>query len=178
MKLDPLRVFSLSALAGDLSILLSGGMFLNPLRMSAASLGFVSHGVGAVAGSDKKISLLCFKINSSDFVLGITILCGFIYFLSGSNIFGFENAARYSEMILGVTIMSAAASIMSGRKNLGMALFLVGPLSHLFQVCEVYWVQGRFDVFQLSAALCFLVSGIASRFIHKNKSAIEPADLR
>jgi hypothetical protein len=167
--LNPLRIFSATALLGDVALLLSGGYFLNPLRMSVAVLGFGTHAVGLFYGSHRTMSILGRPVTASDFVMGVVCVCGVLDVLSGSNLFGFERAPRYTEMILGVCITAAGLCSLYNRFNFAMVFFSIGPLLHLVQAFEVQATQGRLDPFQLMAGVCFLASSIASRSIRKDK---------
>ena len=107
--------------------------------------------------------------------MGIIVLCGLLYILSGSNLLGFETAPRISEMFLGGTIASAVVFSIKKKKRLSSFFFLIGPVFHFAQAFETGLTQGTYDWFQLAAFCCFTVSGITARYIKKPEPPPVPA---
>lgn len=167
MKVDPLRLFSSFAILGDIFLIISGGYFFNPIRSLAAMIGLSTHAIGVYFGSKHSFSFKGKKVLVTDIVMSIVILASFLYILSGSNVLGFEDAPRYSEIIVGLLIGTAATCIILGKSSLGSIFFTIPPFFHILQSFETWSTQDKFDTFQLLAGLCFLTSGLAARFIKK-----------
>jgi hypothetical protein len=162
---NPLRLFSSLAIMGDVSLILSGSYFLNPLRSAVAVIGLCTHAVGVTYGSAGRLRFLRRSVAASDFVMGAVLLCGLAYSVSGTNILGFEAAPRYAEIVLGLLICLGAGSSLTHRPNWAAIFFSVGPLFHMTQAFETLLTQDKFDLFQMMAGICFFLSGVASRTV-------------
>ena len=161
---DPLRLHCLFNILGDVFIVFSGVHYGNPVRAVSAILGSTTHLFG-IAFSKKKF----FGFQSADLVMGVVFICGCLYTCSGSNIFGFEESARYTEVFGGFCVSSAALSVMLHKSKLASVFFTVATISFSFSAFEVLIVRGEGDWFVLTGSLMFFIAGLFAAFIKKEK---------
>ncbi|MCB9964447.1 MAG: hypothetical protein H6857_05880 [Rhodospirillales bacterium] len=161
---DPVRIYGVMAILGDVMIISSGGLFFNPVRVLAAGLGLVFNFAAIFYGTNKVIRISGRDYPFFQIMMGVFVLCGFIYVVSGSNLFGFEDAPRYSEMGIGVLVMAGSMLSILQKPGLSALVFSVPPLFHFVQAWEVWATQSRFDIFQIGAGVCFLLCAVLIRF--------------
>lgn len=162
---DPLRVFTTFNILGDILIISSGVGFGNPIRAVSASLGLATQVVGSILGAHKTI----LNIKIPDFVMGSIFICGFLYIISGSNVFGFEGVPRLAEMAGGLVLMVATSLNLIKKSRLSAVVFLFVTPCFAFSAFEVMWRTGELDYYVLLASICFVIGNISAAWINNDK---------
>jgi hypothetical protein len=165
---DPLRLHCLLNIVGDFFVVLSGMAYGNPLRAGSAITGSSAHLLG-IAFSKRHF----FNIAVSDLVMGVVCLCGLLYFLSGTNLLGFESTPRYGEMVGGLCIAIAALCIISQHNRMATLLFTASTTAMSFSAFEVLIVRGEGDWLILMASLMFYSAGFVAVLIKKREQVKE-----
>lgn len=160
---DPLRIHGAGNIAGDVLVILSGVGYGNPVRSLSAFLGLSTHFFAAFYGSKRRI----FGLKSANFVMGVVFCCGFLYVLSGLNIFDFEKAPRYTEALGGLFLMLATTANILQRSRLSVALFLCVTPSMGASAFEVMARTGQMDWFVLSASFFYMIANISAGWINR-----------
>lgn len=165
---DPLQLFGICTIAGDVFLLRSGMDFGNYIRMVPATLGVII-GLVSLQGLDFKMG----NIPGPKIVMMAAAFCGLLYILSGSNLFGFEKVPRYGEMLVGCTIFTACLLNLSGKFAWGAAVFAIGTLLYSEGAWEPVLTHRHFDTNMFGAFLCFLTANILSYWVRSEKIKIE-----
>lgn len=160
------------AIVGDIMIILSGGSFSNPLRVTGASLGLLLNILAIIWGEQKSFRIAGRSYAYTQIMMACFAFCGLLYVLSGSNLFGFEPTPRYTEIMVGTLVAIASLFSIIHRHKLAAMLFSLPPLFHFAQAWEVWTYRGEYDIYQIGAGISFLICAVAVRFFpQKNQQA-------
>jgi len=147
---------------GDAFIIASGIGYGNPVRAGSALTGVITSFPSLMVGDKKFLGLSAQKIMMNGARLAAL---GFI--VSGSNVFGFEETKRVSEMIGGGCLLVASTLNLNNRPKLASAFFIATSLSIGSQTIETLVVRGEADLKMLGMSLSFLTGDIATFFMKK-----------
>lgn len=158
----PLRLYCLLNILGDVCVVLSGMVYTNPARTLAALLGASTHILG-IMFPNIKIN----KTQMVDLIMGIVVICGVLYMLSGSNILGFEDTPRYSEILGGLFLSAAAICIIIKKSKTATLLFLATTTAFTFSAFEVFFIRGEPDWWVFTGAAMFYSAAFVARYLKK-----------
>lgn len=160
----PLRLYCFLNIVGDVFVVLSGVSYGNPARAVSAIIGSISH-LGGLAFPKKVV----FGMAMTDVVMRVVFVCGLLYMLAGSNLLGFEDTPRYTEVAGGFCICLAALFLIKGRARLAALMFTTSTTLMSVSAFEVLFVRGEGDWFVFLGSIMFYSAGIVAAFIKKEE---------
>lgn len=163
---DPMTQTSASNIMGDVFLILSGVDYGNIIRIIAAGLGLASHLFFGLRGQASRV----FGVPTPQFVMGIVVLCGVLYMISGSNIFGYESGPRYTEVIVGFFITIGSLAVILHKAKIARFLYMSATVFSLTIAVETMLRDGHPDWFILCSSLCFLAANYATGNIRFKES--------
>jgi len=149
---------------GDIFLASSGVGYYNPLRSASAAIG-AAAGTAGFLGEDGKV----FGYDSRDIVMNGVRIASLGFMLSGSNVFGFEEAPRFSEVFAGASLFAAATLNLNDRPKLSGVFFSATTVSWGAQVVETAVTHGAPDWYMMGALICFTVSNAATFFMKRRQ---------